>query len=90
MVLAVNWAPHEPEDGQATHSNSCRSSSLIVPALWAPTASKTSCTVTSLPLKRPGRIEPPYMKTLGTLRRSIAIMTPGSDLSQPARPTMAS
>ena len=39
---------------------------------------------------RPGRIEPPYMKTDGTLRRSIAIMIPGSDLSQPAMPTIAS
>ena len=30
------------------------------------------------------------MKTDGTLRRSIAIIMPGSDLSQPARPTSAS
>ena len=30
------------------------------------------------------------MKTDGTLRRSIAIISPGKDLSQPARPTSAS
>ena len=29
-MLAVNKPPHDPEDGQATHSSSCRSSSLIV------------------------------------------------------------
>ena len=30
------------------------------------------------------------MKTEGTLRRTMAIIMPGSDLSQPARPTSAS
>ena len=90
MVLAVNWPPQEPAEGHATYSSSCRSSALMVPALWAPTASKRSCTVTSLPRNRPGRIEPPYMKTEGILRRSIAIIMPGSDLSHPARPTSAS
>jgi hypothetical protein len=30
------------------------------------------------------------MKIAGTLRRTIAIIIPGSDLSQPASPTMAS
>ena len=90
MVLAVNWPPQEPADGQATHSSSCRSSSDILPTACWPTASNTSCTVTSWPLKRPGRIEPPYMKTDGTLSRTIAIIMPGSDLSQPARPTSAS
>ncbi len=38
----------------------------------------------------PGMIEPPYMNTLGTFRRIIDIITPGSDLSQPAMPTSAS
>ena len=27
MVLAVNWPPQAPAEGQATHSSSCRSSS---------------------------------------------------------------
>ena len=62
----------------------------MLPAWCAPTASNTSCTVTSLSLKRPGKIEPPYMKTDGTFKRAIAIITPGSDLSQPAKPTTAS
>ena len=90
MVLAVNWPPQEPDDRQATASSACRSCSLIFPAEWAPTASKTSCTVTSRPRKRPGMIEPPYMNTAGTLRRIIAIISPGSDLSQPASPTRPS
>ena len=30
------------------------------------------------------------MKTLGTFSRTMAIIRPGSDLSQPAMPTMAS
>ena len=42
------------------------------------------------PLKWPGRMEPPYMNTAGTFSRSMAIIMPGSDLSQPARPTSAS
>ena len=59
IVLAVNWPPQAPAPGLATDSSSCRSSSLILPAAWAPTASKTSWIVTSSPRKRPGRIEPP-------------------------------
>ena len=55
-----------------------------------PTPSNTSTTVTSRPLNLPGRIEPPYMNTDGTLSRSMAIIMPGSDLSQPAMPTSAS
>jgi hypothetical protein len=90
MVLAVNWPPHAPADGQAAHSSSCKSSSDMAPAALAPTPSKTSMMVTSFPLNLPGRIEPPYMNTDGTLRRTIAIIRPGSDLSQPAKPTMAS
>ena len=42
IVLAVNWPPQDPAEGQATHFSSCRSSLLILPALWAPTASNTS------------------------------------------------
>ena len=90
MVLAVNWPPHEPADGHATVSKRCRSSALILPAACRPTPSKTSTTVTSRPLKRPGSIEPPYMNTEAMLSRTIAIISPGSDLSQPASPTSAS
>ncbi len=90
MVLAVNWPPHEPAEGQAAHSSSCRSASENLPAACMPTPSNTSTTVTSLPRNLPGRIEPPYMNTDGTFSRSMAIIMPGSDLSQPARVTMAS
>ena len=90
MVLAVNWPPQEPADGQACRSSSSSSASLMSPTACWPTASNTSCTVTSRPCHLPGRIEPPYMNTDGTLSRTIAIISPGSDLSQPARPTSAS
>ena len=59
IVLAVNCPPQAPAPGLATPSSSCRSSSLILPAACAPTASKTCWIVTSLPRKRPGGIEPP-------------------------------
>ena len=90
MVLAVNWPPHDPADGQATHSSSWRYASSTLPTECMPTASNTSTTVTSRFLNRPGRIEPPYMKTAGTFRRNIAIIMPGSALSQPAKQTSAS
>ena len=60
------------------------------PAECMPTPSKTSTTVTSRPWNFPGRIEPPYMNTDGTFRRSMAIIVPGRLLSQPAMPTIAS
>src|SRR5262245_53453769 len=90
IVLAVNCPPQAPAEGQAVCSSSHKSSSLILPAECLPTASNTSCTVTSCPLNLPGKMEPPYIKTDGTLRRTIAIIMPGRDLSQPARPTSAS
>ena len=36
MVLAVNWPPQEPPEGQATASISARSSSLTSPWLSFP------------------------------------------------------
>src|SRR5665811_629864 len=54
MVLAVNCAPQEPAEGQATCSISCKSSSDISPTECLPTASKTSCTVIWLPRNAPG------------------------------------
>ena len=58
MVLAVNCPPHAPAPGQAQLSSSCTSSSVMRPAALAPTASKTSWIVTSVPRKLPGSIEP--------------------------------
>ena len=59
IVLAVNWPPQAPAPGEATSSISVSCSSVILPAAWAPTASKTSWMVTRSPCRWPGRIEPP-------------------------------
>ena len=59
IVFAVNWPPQAPALGHATNSNSLNSFDDIFPAECFPTASNTSTTVTSLPLKLPGKIEPP-------------------------------
>ena len=90
IVFAVNCPPHAPALGQATFSKSFKSFSVVPPAAYLPTASNTSTTVTSLPLYLPGKIDPPYINTLGTFKRHIAIIKPGKDLSQPANPTNAS
>ena len=42
MVLAVNWPPQAPAPGQAVFSIASNSSSVILPAAFAPTASNTS------------------------------------------------
>ena len=42
IVLAVNCPPQEPAPGQAEHSISWSSASVILPTEWAPTASYTS------------------------------------------------
>ena len=49
IVFAVNWPPHAPKPGLATSSRAVSSSSVILPAEWAPIASKTSRMVTSRP-----------------------------------------
>ena len=51
IVLAVNWPAHAPAPGEAASSSSCSSCSVMRPAAWAPTASKTCWIVTSWPLK---------------------------------------
>ena len=89
-MFAVNCPPQAPALGHATFSKSTKSFSVAPPAAYLPTASNTSTTVTSFPLYRPGNIEPPYIKTLGTFKRHIAIISPGKDLSHPANPTRAS
>ena len=90
IVLAVNMPPHDPAPGQAAFSMSRRSPAVMAPEACAPTASYTSTTVSSRPPSSPGIIVPPYTNTDGTSRRAMAIMVPGSDLSQPAMPTSAS
>ncbi len=59
IVLAVNWPPQAPAPGLAASSSAISRSSLIFPAAWAPTASKTCWIDTSSPSKWPGEIEPP-------------------------------
>ena len=59
MVLAVNIPAQAPSPGQATRSIASRSSRLIWPRAWRPTASYMSCMFTSSPLKLPGSIAPP-------------------------------
>jgi len=67
---------------------------LVVPQLVAPDEVRElrdhTEEVISGDLVIPGRIEPPYRNTDGTLSRTIDIIIPGSDLSQPAMPTRAS
>ena len=59
IVFAVYMPPHEPSPGQAAHSSSYCSASVMRPASTAPTLSKTSWIVTSLSFHRPGMIVPP-------------------------------
>ena len=59
IVFAVNWPPHAPAPGHAPASTSQSFSSESFPAACAPTASKTSWIVTSLPATFPGSMEPP-------------------------------
>ena len=59
IVLAVNMPAQLPSVGQALRSMASSSASSIVPAAWAPTASKTLTMSRALPLWLPGRIEPP-------------------------------
>ena len=58
IVFAVNIPPQAPSPGQAAFSISPNSDSVIFPRAQAPTPSKTSCIVKSLPFKLPGIIEP--------------------------------
>ena len=94
VVACLLWhqifiPPHEPAL-DAVFSISLRSSMLIFPESYAPTASYTSTMVSSFPSSIPGIMVPPYTKTDGMFNLAIAIIVPGSDLSHPAIPTSAS
>jgi hypothetical protein len=63
IVFAVYMPPHEPSPGANAHSMRFASSSLISPALTAPTAAKESmivmsCSLPSDSFTQPGAIEP--------------------------------
>ena len=58
MVLAVNMPPQAPSPGHAVRSISPSSSSVMVPAAVAPTASNTDVMSVAVPLWLPGSVEP--------------------------------
>src|SRR5215207_416702 len=90
IVLAVYIPPQDPDDGQATFSNPVSCCKDNFPTSYAPTASYTSCIVTSQLFHLPGRIVPPYAKMAGMLTLAMPIRVPGRLLSQPAIPIIAS
>src|SRR5438309_2633601 len=83
IVFAVNCPPQAPAPGQALSSISRSSAWLILPALTAPTASKTSISVMSRPRWRPAAMVPLYRANPGMLIRTSAITAAGIVLSQP-------
>ncbi len=92
MELAVNMPEQEPQPGQALDSTSLSPWSSILPALYAPTASKTEFRSRS-PLPpgiRPGIMGPPETTMAGRFRRRAAINMPGTILSQLGIKTMPS
>ena len=83
MELAVNIPEQEPAPGQALHSTWCNSSSVILPALQAATASNTLLRSKSSPfLPLPTAMGPPEQKMVGMLHRKAPITIPGTILSQ--------
>ena len=58
IVFAVNMPPHAPTEGQAFFSMPTKSSSLILPAAYAPTASNAETMVRSCPFHLPGLMVP--------------------------------
>ena len=90
MELAVYIPEQEPQVGQVFSSNSLTSSSVIVPAAWAPTASNMEDRLLFCPFTCPASIGPPDTKTVGTLILAAAIRSPGTFLSQLGTITRAS
>ena len=87
IELAVNMPEQEPHEGQASLSTQRSPSSSSLPALKAPTASKTE--LRSFP-PRPASMGPPDTTMAGTLTRAAAISMPGTTLSQLGISTSAS
>ena len=90
MELAVYIPEQEPQVGQVFSSNSFTSSSVMVPAAWAPTASNMEERLLFCPFTRPASIGPPDTNTVGTLILAAAIKSPGTFLSQFGTITRAS
>ena len=90
IVFAVNIPAHDPCPGQAAHSISYNSSSVINPLSKAPIPSNTSTIDISFPLYFPGKLLPPYRNIEGLFILAEAINIPGNDLSHPAIVTIPS
>ena len=90
ILLAVYMPEHEPHVGHVFSSYSLRSSSLILPAVYAPTASNILERLVLHPLTWPASIGPPLTNTVGTLTLAAAISRPGTFLSQLGTITSAS
>ena len=90
MLLAVYMPEQEPQVGHALFSNSLTSSSDILPAAYAPTASNMLERLVLWPLTWPASMGPPLTNTVGTLILAAAIRRPGTFLSQLGTMTRAS
>ncbi len=82
MEFAVYIPEHEPHVGQVFSSYFVSSSSLIFPALKAPTASNIPERLVFLPLTLPASIGPPLTNIVGIFTLAAAIKRPGTFLSQ--------
>ena len=91
MELAVNMPEQLPQVGQAVFSSQWHSSSVILPAVTWPTASKREFRSVCSPWRpRPASMGPPETSTVGMFRRHAAMSMPGTILSQEGMSTMAS
>ena len=90
MEFAVYIPEQEPQVGQAFCSKYASSSSSILPAAFAPTASNMLESEVFLPCTWPASMGPPDTKTVGTLTLAAAIKSPGTFLSQLGTITSAS
>ena len=91
MELAVNMPEQLPQVGQAVSSRREHSSTVMVPAVTWPTASKRLLRSVWQPsAPRPASMGPPETSTVGMFRRQAAMSIPGTILSQLGISTMAS
>ena len=91
IELAVNMPEQLPHVGQAVFSSHAHSSSVMVPAVTWPTASKSVFRSVCFPhLSCPASMGPPETSMVGIFRRAAAMSMPGTILSQLGMRTIAS
>ena len=91
MVLAVYWPPQAPSPGQATALQGAEVVQGQVAGGMLTDGLEHVDHGDVPPLPAPGQDRAAVEEhRTGTFRRSMAIIMPGSDLSQPAMPTRAS